>query len=290
LRIPRLTKKAQYGLLLVAPAFALLFLVYIYPLVFNVDLSLSRWILGRVDKYYIGLGNYELHFSDPLFYRVLANTFFFTAVSVPLEFFIGLGLALLLSKAIKGRSIFLAVLLLPMMIAPVIVGLAWRWLYAWDYGALNPILGMLGVGPIAWLGDPSIAMYSVIIADAWCTIPFMILFAFSGIQMIPNERYEAARVNGASSWQMFKYVTFPSIKGILSMALIIRAMDAFTKLFDVAYVLTGGGPGYATEVLPIYTYRIGLKFFRLGSGAAVGLITLFFAAIMIMVIMKAWRR
>jgi len=286
-----LRSKKTLGMLFVLPAVVVLVLVFVYPLVYNADLSLSEWRLAiGEEKHYVGLSNYSYNFSDPLFHKVLKNTLVFTAVSVPLEIVIGLGLALLISRKIRGRSIFLAILILPMMVAPVIVGLTWRWLYAWDYGLINPLIGVFGVGSINWLADPSIAMFSVIIADVWAMVPFVFLFCYAGLRMVPRERYESAEIDGVSSWQKFRHVTLPSIKGILMIAVLIRAMDAFTKLFDVVYTLTGGGPAYATEVLPVYTYRVALQFFRLGRGASIALITLLVTIIMISIIWKMTKR
>lgn len=283
--------KKTLGMLFVLPAVVVLVLVFVYPLVYNADLSLSEWRLAvGEEKHYVGLNNYSYNFSDPLFHKVLKNTLVFTAVSVPLEVVIGLGLALLISRKIRGRSIFLAILILPMMVAPVIVGLTWRWLYAWEYGLINPLIGVFGVGSINWLADPSIAMFSVIIADVWAMAPFVFLFCYAGLRMVPRERYESAEIDGVSSWQKFRYITLPSIKGILMIAILIRAMDAFTKLFDVVYTLTGGGPAYATEVLPVYTYRVALVFFRLGRGASIALITLLVTIVMISIIWKMTKR
>lgn len=287
LRSFQLTKEAKFGILLVLPAFSILALVYIYPLIYNVDLSLSRWNLAPpTEKEYIGLQNYEVLFSSDIFHKILRNTIFFTVLSVPIEFFAGLGLALLLNKNIKGKNVVITILALPMMIAPVVGALSWRWLYAYDYGAINYLLSSIGIKPIVWTADVNVAMYSVIIADAWITTPFMMLIIYAGLKMIPEERYEAARIDGASSWQMFRYVTLPSLKSVLLVALMIRSIDAFTKLFDVVYVITGGGPAYATEVLPTYTYKMGLVFFRLGSGAALAMITLMVTAIMIATMMR----
>jgi len=283
-----LTKKERFGIYLVTPALIVLAVVYIYPLIYNVDLSFSRWDLASgIPKQYIGFQNYQNLFSSETFRKVLYNTLFFTLVSVPLEFVLGLILALMLNQDIKGKNAIITVLSLPMMIAPVVAALTWKWVYAYDYGVLNFLLNRLfGMGPVLWMSDKNIAMYSVIIADVWITTPFMMLILYAGLQMIPTELYEAAKVDGASSWQMFRYVTLPSMKNVLLVALMIRTIDAFTKLFDVVYVITGGGPAYATEVLPTYAYKVGLKFFRLGSGAAISMITLLVAAILITIMLR----
>ncbi|RLI17848.1 hypothetical protein DRO54_10935, partial [Candidatus Bathyarchaeota archaeon] len=243
-----LTKKERFGIYLVTPALIVLAVVYIYPLIYNVDLSFSRWDLASgIPKQYVAFQNYQNLFSSETFRKVLYNTLFFTLVSVPLEFVLGLILALMLNQDIKGKNAIITVLSLPMMIAPVVAALTWKWVYAYDYGVLNFLLNRLfGMEPILWMSDKNIAMYSVIIADVWITTPFMMLILYAGLQMIPTELYEAAKVDGASSWQMFRYVTLPSMKNVLLVALMIRTIDAFTKLFDVVYVITGGGPAYAT--------------------------------------------
>ena len=283
-----LTKKERFGIYLVTPALIVLAVVYIYPLIYNVDLSFSRWDLASgIPKQYVAFQNYQNLFSSETFRKVLYNTLFFTLVSVPLEFVLGLILALMLNQDIKGKNAIITVLSLPMMIAPVVAALTWKWVYAYDYGVLNFLLNRLfGMEPILWMSDKNIAMYSVIIADVWITTPFMMLILYAGLQMIPTELYEAAKVDGATSWQMFRYVTLPSMKNVLLVALMIRTIDAFTKLFDVVYVITGGGPAYATEVLPTYAYKVGLKFFRLGSGAAISMITLLVAAILITIMLR----
>lgn len=289
-----LTKEAMIGFLMVTPALAILAIVYFYPLFYNVDLSFSRWpITEGLSKYYVGLDNYQNLFTSGDFQKVLGNTVFFTVISVPLEFFLGLGLALLLTKEIKGKNAFTTLLSLPMIVAPVIAALAWRWFYQFDFGALNYLLSFVGVKPVLWVSDVNIAMYSVIIADVWTTTPFMMLILYAGLQMIPIQLYEAAKIDGASQWQIFWHVTLPSLRTVLVVALMIRTIDAFTKLFDMVYVITGGGPGYATQVLPIYAYKVGLNFFDLGRGAAISMITLMFSAIMVAVILtlrSSWRK
>jgi len=285
-----LKKEAMFGIILVMPAFIILAIVYLYPLIYDIYLSLSRWNLAPPSPIeFIGFENYVDLFSDVTFQKVLGNSLFFTVLSVPCEFFLGLALALLINKNIKGKNVITTILALPMMIAPVIAALTWRWIYDYNFGILDFFLNQFfGIRPL-WLSDINIAMYSVIIADVWITAPFMILILYAGLQMIPTERYEAAKVDGASSWQMFRYVTLPSLKGVLIVALMVRTIDAFTKLFDVVYVITGGGPAYATEVLPTYAYKVGLTFFRLGAGAAISIITLLIAAVMIVAILRVSR-
>lgn len=279
------------GFLLALPALLLLALVCFFPIAQNVELSLHSWHLAvGAPKNFVGLANFEHLISSSVFHKVLQNTVIFTAVSVPLELGGGLGLAILLNRKFKGKEAILAILSLPMLVAPVAVGLVWKWFYALDYGMLNPMLGIFGIGKVNWLGDPSIALFSVIVADAWTMTAFMMLFCYAGLQMIPPERYETASIDGASGWQKLRYVTLPSIKGILAIGLMIRSIDAFTRLFDLIYVLTGGGPAWSTEVLPIYTYRTGLKFFRIGMGSTLAVFTLLITIVLVSALWKITRR
>jgi multiple sugar transport system permease protein len=286
-----LTKEQLIGILMVLPAIMVLSIVYFYPLFYNIDLSFSDWpILENLPKTYVGLENYASLFSSQVFQGVVFNTVKFTLVSVPIEFFLGLGLALLLNREIKGKNVFVTLLSLPMIIAPVIAALAWRWMFNFDFGALNYVLSFVGVKPVLWTGDPNISLYSVVVADVWTTTPFMMLLLYAGIQMIPTHLYEAARVDGASTIQIFWHITLPSLKSVLIVALMIRTIDAFTKLFDIVYIITGGGPGYSSMVLPIYAYKVALTFFDLGKGAAISVITLLFSAIMVAAILLARRK
>jgi len=286
-----LTKEQLIGILMVLPAIIVLSIVYFYPLFYNIDLSFSDWpILENLPKTYVGLENYASLFSSQVFQGVVFNTVKFTLVSVPIEFFLGLGLALLLNREIKGKNVFVTLLSLPMIIAPVIAALAWRWMFNFDFGALNYVLSFVGVKPVLWTGDPNISLYSVVVADVWTTTPFMMLLLYAGIQMIPTHLYEAARVDGASTIQIFWHITLPSLKSVLIVALMIRTIDAFTKLFDIVYIITGGGPGYSSMVLPIYAYKVALTFFDLGKGAAISMITLLFSAIMVAAILLARRK
>jgi len=288
---PVLTKEEAIGILMITPALAVLALVYFYPLGYNIDLSFSNWpIKEALPKYYVGFDNYARLFFSKDFQTVVWNTLFFTIISVPTEFFLGLGLALLLNREIKGKNVFITLLALPMIVAPVIAALAWKWLYFYDYGALNYVLSFVGVQPIRWMSDVNYAMYSIIIADVWTTTPFMMLILYAGIQMVPTQLYEAAKIDGASQWDIFWRITLPSLKAVLIVALMIRTIDAFTKLFDIVYVITGGGPGYATEVLPTFGYKVAFVFFEFGRGAAVTMITLMLSAVMVVIILRSSRR
>jgi len=285
------TKEQLIGILMVLPAILVLSIVYFYPLFYNIDLSFSNWpIIENLPKTYVGLENYANLFGSQVFQGVVLNTVRFTLISVPIEFFLGLALALLLNREIKGKNVIVTLLSLPMIVEPVIAGLAWRWMFNFDFGALNYVLSLVGVKPVLWTGDPNISLYSVVVADVWTTTPFMMLILYAGIQMIPTQLYEAARVDGASPTQIFWHITLPSLKSVLIVALMIRTIDAFTKLFDIVYIITGGGPGYSSMVLPIYAYKVALSFFDLGKGAAISMITLLFSAIMVAVILQARRK
>lgn len=283
--IPRSKKK--FGMLLVLPAMIILGFVYVYPLLHNLDVSMMQWDLtGQLPKKFVGLANFEYYASSEVILTVLKNTLLFVFISVPLELGLGLLLAVALQNVNKGRGKLLSILVLPMLVAPITVGLIWKWMYAYNWGSLNAILGILGINAVNWLGNQAIALYSIVLADMWAMTPFMMLFCYSGLMMIPEERYEAADIDGASSFQKFRHVTVPSIKGILLIGLMIRMIDAFTKLFDVVYIMTGGGPAYSTMVLPMYIYKVGFSFFRMGRASALSIIALIITIIMISILRK----
>ena len=259
-------KLAPY--LLLSGAVAVLFVLTIYPLIFSLVLSFHKWSLTKPGPWrFVGLLNYVTIVSDPVFWRIILNTFIFTFSAVGLQFTIGLGLALLFSREIRGQNVLRSIVVLPMMVPPILVGLIWLFMYKRDFGIINYMLGLLKIEPIAWLSKPLSAMPAVILADTWQWTPFMFLLLLAGLRSLPREIYESSQIDGASSWQIFRYVSLPLLKPIISIAIIIRFMDAF-RVFDKIFQLTGGGPGVATETISLYIYRNGFRYFNMGYAAA----------------------
>jgi multiple sugar transport system permease protein len=186
---------------------------------------------------------------------------------------LGMGLALLLNQELKGRGLLRSFILLPMMCTNVVIGLMWRLLLNYQYGLVNYYLGRLGFLPVEWLSSPDVAMASVVLVDVWNTTSFVALMLLAGLQSLPDEPYEAARIDGASPIQSFFYLTLPLLKPIILVTLLWRFIDTF-RIFDVVYLLTAGGPARATETVSIYIYRYGFQSFNLGVSAASSFIML----------------
>lgn len=259
----------------IAPAFIALGVVLVYPLGYSLWLSFHQWTMRtfRQGVPYVGLDNYSTLFSSPDFLNSIRITFTFVSLAISIEFILGMALALLLNHEIKGRGIFRALILLPMMCTNVVIGLTWRLLLNYQYGLVNYYLGVLGFAPVEWLSSPKVAMASVVLVDVWNTTSFVALMLLAGLQSLPEEPYEAARIDGASGVQTFFYLTLPLLRPIILVALLWRFIDTF-RIFDVIYLLTAGGPARVTETVSIYVYRYGFQAFNLGIASAASFIML----------------
>jgi len=278
-RIPTLGRvRRQFGWAMIAPAFLTLFLMTIYPFMYVIVVSLFRWsIVPTIPRVFLGLGNYWIMIRDTAFQKTLWVTFTYTIGVVLVEMFVGFLLALLISTG-KERWLRVA-FLLPAIIAPVVVGLTWRFMLSYDLGTANYFLKAVHLKPFNWLGRPLNALLSVMLIDIWQWTPFAMLIFLAGLESLPLEPYEAARVDGASPWQILKYVTLPQLTPVIAIVLMFRTLDAF-KTFDVIYMVTRGGPGNATEVL---SYKIWQKAFfqnQLGYAAALSVVAIILATVM----------
>jgi len=265
--------------LLLCPVFVLLIAVTIYPFIYGVYLSLSRYsiIMGLSFR---GIGNYIELFKDSRFLHSLGVTLIFVFSAVSLEFLVGLGVALLLSRQFWQKRVFISLIYIPMIMAPIAVALMWRMLYNADFGPINYFLltANLTGRKIAWLSETRYALFSLIIVDVWQWSPFIFLVLYAGLQSVPPELLEAAQIDGASRWKAFQYIIFPFLSPFIILAFLFRIMDAF-KIFDSISVLTKGGPGTSTEVVSWLSYLTGFTYFRLGYAAAMSMIL--FAIIMV---------
>lgn len=257
----------ESGFPFVLPALLLLAAVTLYPLLYVFYLSLHRRLLIFDISRFAGLGNYLFLFRDPRFWNALQNTVYFTAVSVTLEVLLGLSIALLLNRAFAAKGFVRAVVLLPWAIPTVVSAKMWEWMYNGDFGIFNHLLGH----HINWLGSPFWAMHAAIAMDVWKTTPFVVILLMAGLQVIPGDLYQAARVDGAGSWDVFRRITLPLLKPVLLVVLIFRTLDAF-RIFDAIYVLTGGGPANTTETLSIYAYKVLFQTMQFGYGSALAVV------------------
>jgi multiple sugar transport system permease protein len=281
--------KVKYRwLFFLAPTVAALISIVIFPLVFSLSLSFHDWNIIRARGWsWAGIGNYRtILFQDPYFRSAFKVTLLYLAGTVPLQFGLGLGVALILNRITEKIIGFLrTALIIPTTMTPVVVGMIWRLMYNPDLGMLNYFLTRLGFSPVNWTGMPETALPSVMMADIWEWTPFMALILLAGLQALPQEPFEAALVDGASSWQTFRYVTLPLLSPAMLVALLIRLMDSF-KTFDLIFVLTQGGPGMSTEVLNYYTYRYGFKFFHLGYASALSWLLLVVVTIISIILVR----
>jgi len=258
--------------LLIAPTLAVLLALSIYPLFYSVKVSLQT---GSGEAVRWGVANFARLASDTFFLSALAHTFIYAAIALTFEFLLGLGLAVLLDRPLRGRSLFRSALLIPMMLPPVVVGVVWRLMLNPDFGAVNGTLKGAGVNTAAltWTASPLLAFASVIAVDIWQWTPFMFLVLLAGLQAIPQEPYEAALIDGSSAWQTFRHVTLPLLKPAILIALLLRTMDLL-RVFDQIFILTQGWPGFSTEMVILYIYRTAFRFFDFGYAAAMSFVLL----------------
>lgn len=252
------------------PALILILSIIVYPIARTVGLSLVHKSLATgFHSTFAGLGNFSRILADSRFAGSLWATTLFTTISVAAEFAIGLLLALAVSSIRKWTGIVRVIVLVPWTLPTAVIAVLWAWILNDQYGAVNTVLFRLGLmsSPIAWLAQPRTAMFAIIVADVWKTVPFVFLIILAGLQNIPRELYEAMDVDGGGSWEKFRYITWPHLLPFAFVAVIFRIVQAFA-VFDLVWVMTGGGPGGATETVSIYTYRTYMRYLDFGYGAA----------------------
>ena len=261
------------------PTIVILLLLTIFPFLFTLAMAFGKVTFagGGLKISLVGAKNWIRLIHDSRFWNALVVTLKIVSLSVFCEYVLGLLLAMLLNRRIRGRTFFRVTFLLPMMLAPIAVGYMWRMMLNDTRGPFNDFLHRLGLGTIGWLSDPSVAMYSIVLTDIWQWTPFMILILLAGLQAIPRDYIEAAKVDGASGWKIFLYVTFPLLAPVSIAAVFLRSVEVF-KIIDTIYIMTGGGPGLVTESLTLYGYSVGLRAFDLAYGATVSF-SLFFVVL-----------
>jgi ABC-type sugar transport system permease subunit len=265
----------QLGVLLLLPAAATVFLVMIVPLGYAIYASLFDYRLGQEDRMaFIFLGNYVRFFADSSALHALGNTVLFTTLSLGLGLTIGVGISVLL-KATNARAanIMRAIFAMPILISPIIVSLIWRYMYDPTYGIVYFVLGLFHLQGFGGLTNSLTALICVVVADVWHTTPFIILVSSAGLTVIPDDLYEAARVDGATPLQMLFRITIPLLSKVLVVITLIRGSDAF-RTFDLVYGLTGGGPADATSTISLYAYKQAFENNELGFAMAASIVTL----------------
>jgi len=277
----------------IGPAFLFLFSISIFPLIYSLVLSFYYYYPTKpyLGIRFAGLGNFIHIFSDPQFFGSLKNSFVYIIPALTAEFLLGLGIAVLLTSfKIRGLGVIQTLLLIPMMISPAITGVIWRLIYFPGMSPINFFIqAVFGVHGPNWTSDPSTAMASIIIVDIWQWTPFMILCFVAGIRALPEEVFDAAKVEGATLWHQVRHMIVPMTMPVILVALLIRFIDMF-KMFDYLYILTKGGPGVATDTLTYFTYRMGFTLWDVGYASASSWILLIITIVMCNVMIRVMYR
>lgn len=269
-------QRRSFPLLMVAPALALLVAVVLYPIGYAGWLAFHFWDIRRDTTTYVGLDHFRRMLDDAIFSQSFLNTITYVVMAVAAEFIAGFGLALILHNRFRGASLIRAIIMLPLFVVPVVVGLTWRLLYNQDFGPIYFALksaGMVNTESPFGLANPAVALPLIILTSVWQVMPFVFLVLVAGMQSIPAEQYEAAKLDGANAFQEFRAITLPWLKPLILFILLFRFMDAI-KVFDLVIMLTNGGPGSRTEVASLYIYRQAFTYFNVGYASALSMVLL----------------
>jgi len=274
----------------VLPLISLVAVTLFYPLIYAFKISLTDFSLFSAGTAnFVGLNNYALLFHDPVILYSLRITAYFTASAVAIEFVFGLGIALLLNQELLGVRVFRVLLIFPLMVSPAISAILWRWLYTPDWGLLNYLIELLGGKGVNWLGNPSLVLFSLVLVDVWRNTPFVALVLLAGLQSLPREPIDAAKVDGASTIQVFRFITLPLIRHVILVVILFRTVTSIS-IFDIIYILTRGGPGRATDTIAHLAFKRGLIHFNLGEGSAIGYLIFVISCLISIFIILAMRR
>jgi len=276
----RFGERERFMLALILPALGILIAFQIVPILIGANASFRDWSLFNPQKTFVGLTNYRRILTDPLFYgTVLPNTFLFMGASVTLGLLAGLTLASMLNRRFRGARLVRTAILLPLMVPPVVAAIMITWMFNDQFGVANAVLGALGLEPVAWLVGRWTSFGIVIMTDVWLWTPWFTILILAALQTLPPEPHEAARIDGANAWQVFRNITLPLLRPVLMVCIVVRSIDAF-RVFDIVWTITKGGPARSTEVFSIYAYKQAFVYLNFDLGSAASLI----GAVVIMVV------
>lgn len=278
--------------LLLAPAVVVTLVIVFMPMVQAVWTSFYDLILFKPNaSKFVGFGNYVKLFNDPVFWTALWNTLLWIGLTVPLQMGLGLLAALLLNREFPWRGLARALIIIPWALPSVVIALMWRWIYDPNTGVLNDILVYLSIVQTAvpWLADPDVAIYAIIVTLTWQGFPFFAVMILAGLQGIPKSQYEAASIDGASAWRQFIHITLPGIAPVLATAGLLRVIWVANSM-DVIFVMTGGGPGYATHTLPLYAFIKARQNLDFGYGTSIAVtFTILLGAFVVLYLARTMR-
>jgi multiple sugar transport system permease protein len=270
----------------VLPALVVVLAVIVFPWIFTVWMSMHEWKVGQ-PTVFVGLANYLRMPNDPRFVEAVWHTLVYTALSVILPLIFGTLAAVVFHQKFPLRGFLRGVFIMPMMATPVAIALVWTMMFHPQLGVLNYLLSLVGIPPQLWVFDPGTVIPSLVMVETWQWTPLVMLIVLGGLAAIPTEPYESALIDGASFWQMFRYITLPLITPFLFIAGMIRLIDAL-KSFDIIFAITQGGPGSASETINLYLYSVAFVYYDIGYGSAIALI--FFVLIVMLAAVMLYMR
>lgn len=269
------------GWVMLAPALAVYLLFAVYPMADVVIMSFSKWNGLTPDAPFVGLDNYRFVLtSDPVFWGALVNTVWWTVLSLLIPNLVSFGLALALNQALPGRASLRVVFYLPVIIASIAVATIWKWMYDPFFGLFNAMLTSWGFQAWDWLGDKKIALWSVFAAHVWQSVGFAMVLFLAGLQAVSATLVEAARIDGAGRWAVFRHVTLPALKPTIAIVLVLSLINSL-KAFDIVYGMTGGGPAQSTQMLAMWAYAQAMQLGNFGRGAAISVILLLMTLVVV---------
>ena len=277
-KIRRTYNKKWLPYLLVSPYLIFVIIFVIFPVLFCFFLTFNKWNIISPMKF-IGIDNYSRLFHDRLFWKAIGNTLKFLLLHIPLQLIVSLLLAYLLNQKIKAASFFRASFFMPVIVSGVVVTILWQQLLGFDFGLINKMLMGVGITKIGWLVDPDVAIYSIAVMATWKNVGLYVILFLVGLQTVPIQYYEAAKMEGATRWQQFYHITLPMINPTIFMVVILSTIGGFS-LFIEPYIMTGGGPLNTTLSAVLYIYKQAFQYYNMGYSATLG----FFYAIMIMTV------
>lgn len=277
----------NFKYLMIFPAVTVILLVGLFPIIYTLIISTQNIDMMFEDTTFQGAKHYQALVGDMRFWESLLHTLIFLVIALPAELLLGLAMAYLFLERMPGRQIFVALLVLPVIISPIVAGATWRLLFDNRFGPINQVLGWIAGEPvdILWLVDPTYVYPSILIAEIWQWTPFMFLLLLAALSNVDKSQLEAAEIDGASWWRTFRAVTLPAIWPVMAIAILIRALDLF-RLFDVIWALTRGGPGTRTETFSIYAYILGFQQFETSYTAAMAFAVIIILAATITLVLR----
>ena len=281
-----LARRRRNYYLFIAPALIVVVAVIVFPWLFTLWMSAFEWKIGSA-AHFVGFGNYATLATNQRFLEAIIHTFYFTVLAVVVPLVLGTAAAMIFHREFPFRGVLRGVFIMPMMATPVAVALVWTMMFHPQQGVLNYLLSVVGLPPSLWVYSPTLVIPSLVLVEIWHWTPLVMLIVLGGLAALPTEPYESARLDGATEWQLFRYITLPLVAPFILVAAVIRTIDAL-KAFDTIYVITGGGPGTASETINLFLYLQAFSFYNIGTASAV--VVVFFVIVLAMALLLLYVR